>query len=122
MAEQEYHTHPHAIMADFINQYEGMIRPGIESGNLIGAQGVIGCQEMDILYVDKSPVHLNVHAYAHYKMALTYLTGFLKIDHLPGKKELKALIRCTNLQVSKLKLILQGDSHYEEHIFKENSN
>ena len=103
--------HPHSIIAEFVNQYEMMIKPALEDGNLAGASAVIGMAAMKYDIVENSLGQLKDGAYAPYRMAMIYLGGLLRNE--PSKPLLDDILMCADRQMAELQLIMQGDEIYD---------
>jgi len=48
--------HPYFIMGEFVNHYEGMIRPALKKGNIIGAKAVIANNSLKLSIVEGSRI------------------------------------------------------------------
>ncbi len=69
--------HPHAMVADFVNKFEGLIKPELKKGNL-GVTPVIAdvCARFGIF--EKLELSVRSDIYAKYRMAIQYLGGLLE--------------------------------------------
>jgi len=117
--------HPHSLIADFVNDYEEIIMPSLEEGNLSSALAAAVGKAYEC-YLEFSVNDLKLikqGAFTSYEQAvniLNVLSGQIdEIKNIVGKEEfdkgiLKPTVRNINIEISKLDIILQGDNDYED--------
>ena len=104
--------HPHTEMANFVNQFEIIVKPNLEKGNLEGLRPIIGELFLRSELIQDLTVSANKGAYGRYKMAIKYLAGLIRAENV-NKKTLQDLLTCSDRWVSELDLILNKDPTYK---------
>lgn len=110
-------ANPYGIMGAFVYNYETVIKPGIQDGNLAVAAGVIldACERAE--GVERQMDRLKKGSYAPYRMALAQLRG-LADPGLRGKLSeggLGKVLASVGAQVAELDFIMHGNEVYEKH-------
>lgn len=110
-------AHPNLILTRLINNFEQEIRPELEAGNFINAERKIWHEALRSPYVEKLGIEkLPKGAYGQYMMVVIHLCGFLNTKHI-NRKDLERSFNEVrselNTDVSKLKIIMQGNPYYE---------
>ncbi|MDO8460445.1 MAG: hypothetical protein Q7S74_05015 [Nanoarchaeota archaeon] len=105
--------HPHIEMANFVNNYNHLIRPAMQRGNYIGAKVVIMESQLRFAHIEESCGQSKEGSYTAHKIALSYLAGWAKVGCPSDPMLLKSIMHSASEFTQKLELILQGDEIYE---------
>ena len=110
MAEEA--PHPNIGIVDFIEKYEEFIQPSLKEGNLDGTRFLIKecCMRFGLGGIDS---RMKSHAYARYRMALTYLNGLADAEN-PSQGILDNVVTHIDRHVAELGLFLRDDPYYKK--------
>ena len=101
------------LIADFVENYDTLIRPAIMDGNIAGANAVImdACLRFGMTDGD---IHFpNPRVYSAYRMALTYLSGIATGGaeakaHMTAQHSRDSYLNCVDRQVAELDILMTG--------------
>lgn len=116
MKQQIDHTHPHAIIGEFVYQWDTFIRKGLESGdNLDVTMGVIGDVVMRGVAFERRASETGTAVYANYRTLLALFRGIFGENRnaLADARLRKHIIDITDRRVGELDLLLREDINYE---------
>lgn len=109
---KEIPPHPHAIMGEAARQWAQIIRPLLIQGYVQASIGAIG----DLCFRYSSvlaSIRDDPRAFGAYKMAMTYLQGFLEHCRTVQGRTLELFIDLTDRQFNELGFLLVNDLHFQ---------
>jgi hypothetical protein len=104
---------PVVLISDFIEKYELIIRPNLKEGEVFLVTPAIGdcCLRFGLVEKDNSVSYPHPRVYAAYRMALTYLQGFLDpraISSMKKESFRESYLNSLDRQVSELDIAMGG--------------